>query len=167
MTIGSKRPINHFLATDGGVFEFTGDYSGVNATRAKITADARHRVHMVRMIVLIRDGGITPSKFGGIAALTNGISFSLDAGGETLEDISIIPIKSNADFGRYCYDMTIDRTGAGDDFVLVRWSFDKAYGADAVTLEPGMSLEMHLDDDLTGLTDFTVLIQGTRERIAL
>lgn len=171
----ARIPINQFLSTDlngGGTFSFVGDYSGGSAIQPGIEADARHRIYMRRMIITVRDSAMTASKFGGLAELTNGVSFYMQptAGGD-INSISSIPIKSNAEWGRYTYDASIDNTGSGDDFLLVRWSFDKAYGPedgfDGVILHPGYSLRMSLSDDLTGLDDFTVLVQGRRERLKL
>jgi len=57
-------------------------------------------------------------------------------------------IKTNGDWGKYCYDVKVTGFAGGAlDYILVRWSFDKAGGP--IVLHAGDSIEVELNDDLT------------------
>ena len=71
-----------------------------------------------------------------------------------------LPIKKNADFGRVCYDQKISNIGAGTDIIQVRWTFARA-GA-PLKMEDGDKLVITFNDDFTGLTDHTFMVQGTQ-----
>lgn len=100
-------------------------------------------------------------KFGGIAALTNGVALrATTAAGRT---VVYANWKTNADISLDMYDVVYtDKAPAGANGTKGRWTFTKAevvaeLDGDA---SPIQKLEVLVQDDLTGLTSFTMRAQG-------
>ncbi|MCK5133520.1 MAG: hypothetical protein KAR40_15375 [Candidatus Sabulitectum sp.] len=161
------KRIDRFLDVNGdgtGNKNAIGDYSST-AQRFKLTnpTDSGRRMHLHRMIVQIRDStDPSASEYGNLgAALTNGIHVRVrDANDNTLENLTDDePIKTNADYARFCYDSVIDNfKGTGDAFVSVRWTLDKAGGP--LILQPGQSFMVELSDSFVGINNHGFLLQG-------
>lgn len=155
------QPFFRHLDTVGdgtGSIDGNGNYS-VTPRKLKLTAASELDLH--RMMVEIRDtGAFSAEKYGALAELTNGVKVeAIDADDNVLIDLlDGTPIKSNAEWGANCYDVDLKTWGAGDEFVLVRWTFAKA-GA-PLTLHAGESLQVTLQDDLSGLVEHHFLVQG-------
>jgi hypothetical protein len=118
---------------------------------------------ITRMIVFISDGtSMDISTFGGLPALTRGVVFRK----KNTTFKNIFNAKSNGDFGLHSYDITFDdRAAAGFFGFRSRRSFS---GQDkngvTIRLDPNESpddaFQTIIQDDLTGLIDFRVVIQG-------
>lgn len=160
----ADRYIYRFLDTNGngtGTKNAVGDYS-VAAEEFHIQPPVSLRYSLYRMIVCIEDtAGMRAEYYGDLAsALTNGIKVSVDDGAATeLCDLTDgDPVKSNAGWGRHCFDVDVKTWGAGNELLLVRWTFSKA-GA-PVFLQEGHRLIVTLNDDLTGLVSHNFMVQG-------
>ncbi len=86
----------------------------------------------------------------------------MDAGGVVKDLTDGLPIKSNAAWGRVCYDIDISTFGTGDNFVECRWTFAKSGKFLELNGQAGEWLEAYLSDDLSGLVSHTFMVQGFR-----
>lgn len=126
------------------------------------SADEVDDIH--RMIVTVADsGGFDTGRYGNGLILTNGIKiFHYAADGTTIiEDLTHTnAIEINVDWGSYCYDISYNAWGTGDNVLLVRWTFANA--GQPIRLAPGEELAIVLQDDFTGLSEHRFHIQGYR-----
>lgn len=120
---------------------------------------------ITRIMGHILDGtAMDDSKFGGITALTNGIVLRKNDGVIT----NLWNAKTNADLALICYDFNYsEKAGGGGS--LHGCNFRNTFAGQenhGVVLEllPGESLEILVQDDLTGLEDFTMMAQGHFKR---
>lgn len=117
-------------------------------------------VLMSRINLQINDILPTADKFGGIAALTNGVLIQIrDTDDTTLIDFSDnIGIKANHDFVLLAgIDVDIV-SGGGVGLVAVRFTVSKA--GNLLRLETGQKFVLVVRDNLTGLDSFEAMVQG-------
>lgn len=107
---------------------------------------------------IIDDAAMDDGKFGGISALTNGIVFRLHNG--------VINnhwnAKTNGDLGLICFDSAYtEKAPAGENGFRFRNTYagPSKHGV-TLRLDEGETLEILIQDDLTGLTDFQMMAQG-------
>ncbi len=115
---------------------------------------------LARINMGIFDAGPTFAKFGGIAALTNGVQILIvDNDGVVLQDFTGgRPITKNADFNYLAgIDSVID-TSAGQDLVRIRFTILRA--GDNMLLLPGHKIRFVIQDDLSGIDEFRAMGQG-------
>ena len=146
-----------------------GDGSGtknanqVAATTFKLKPPAGLAMEVGRLIIQIRDN-VAPNSdnYGNISALTNGIDVKVTRNGELLRDLTDgLPVKSNADWGRVCYDIRESIFSAGTAFVQARWTF-KRFSNRGLILSSSSddALEVTCNDDLSGLVEHYFTGQG-------
>ncbi len=118
-----------------------------------------------RILVVIHGSNITPAKFGGLAALGNGLKFQICDEQSIVQKVypqdlaGFNTIKRNADWVRLAGVDAIPITGAGVLGIhTIRWTLGKGPGA--LWLPPGWAIQAVVQDDLTGTTPFTINIQG-------
>ncbi len=157
-----------FLDTNGdgtGTKNAIGDLSSTPVFL--ITAPAGYEYILNRMIVKIEDAasGFNADTYGGLTALTNGILLGHynSSGAQDLDLLDGEPIKQNLNWARNCFDATIESFGSGTDFFKVRWTFANA--GNPLVLEPGESLRLTIQDDLTGLIGQFFQVQGWRRQV--
>jgi hypothetical protein len=63
-----------------------------------------------------------------------------------------------------CYDASVKNWGAGNEMLLVRWTFAKA-GQDGINVSDGESLSVFMSDDLSGLLRHSFMFQGFHSRL--
>jgi len=70
------------------------------------------------------------------------------------------PVKSNAHWGRHCYDIDVKSWGntPTNELLVGRWTFEKC--GQPVVLQPDEKIKIVLNDDLTGLIAHHFQIQG-------
>lgn len=119
-------------------------------------------IEAVRINFLIADANIRIYDFfGGIAALTNGITIkAMDGATELFDFIAGRTIKRNAHFTWLAGVDTPVLDAVGDDVLPVRWTIEKS--GESFRLQGGQSIDITISDDLTGLTSFTAMLQGQR-----
>ena len=162
MPMGTKI-LTRYLDTNGdgtGTKDAVGDYSSAAETFF-ITPPAGKKYTISRMLIGVQDSGSFDAvKYGNGVTLTNGIGVATtDATvGVTVDLLDGTLIKSNAAWGFLCYDADVKSWGAGDEFLLVRWSFDKS--GVLLTLTENDALVVELNDDFTGLNAHMFLVQG-------
>lgn len=110
------------------------------------------------MLEMIDDTSMDDGKFGGIAALTNGLVLRLYNGRHK----TIFNFKTNGDIKEFCYDVSYaDKAPAGQFGLSSRITFggqDK-HGV-VIRLSGADVLQWVVQDDLTGLTHLSGAVQG-------
>ena len=118
-------------------------------------------VRVTRLLIHIEDvGTIGAEEYGARSTLTSGVRIQYTKDGTTYDLDGGEGVKSNADWSRCCYDMTNQSFGAGNNFVAVRWTFTKS--TEPLLLRSGDTLDVTIQDDLTGLVRHSFFAQGVR-----
>lgn len=143
--------------TPGGASAIIGDYSAVPATFF-YTVPANSILHLARMLIVVRDNGAMAwTGYGAGVALANGVIIrAKDPAGNVI--ITSAPFRSNADWARVSFDAKILSDGPGDQLLSVAWSFFLA--GSALELQPGSRVECVASDNLTGLLDQRIAVNG-------
>ncbi len=112
-------------------------------------------IYITRMLISMGTATLPVlTDFGDITSgLTNGIYFRKTDG----NIITYFNIKTNQDLADLAYDIDF-LASTGDDGLKCRLSFDKT--GSIIKLASGEDLEMWVQDDLTGLNRFTVMLEG-------
>jgi hypothetical protein len=114
------------------------------------------------LVAHIQDGtGFVGEEYGSLgAALTVGITVKIiDALGATSVDLTDgDPIKTNADWGKFCSNPELVLFGAGDDFINARWAFSET--GTQVRLLEGEKLVVTCNDDMSALAAHTFVAAG-------
>lgn len=164
MAYGPEDAFYRFLDTNGdgtGTQNAVGDYS---VTPDEFYFQPTHDTDLYRLIIHIEDTtGFQAQDYGNITSgLTNGYSLLVkDTAESTLLNLCDgQPIQTNAEIGRYCYDVDVKTWGAGNEVLQARWTFEKA--GRPLYLSAGDRLSITFNDDLTGLIEHYFMIQGYR-----
>lgn len=118
-------------------------------------------VAITHMVLVVVDANAQYGKFGGIAALTNGLLVrALTSTGGVLKNFTAdAAIKTNEDFNYFAESTQVVEPAAGDDLVASHWALDDAIGH-PMQLEQGQTLEVRVQDDLSALTKFGGVVFG-------
>jgi len=107
-----------------------------------------------RMMFLEDSTNFTSTTFAGITALTNGVDLAVE--GEV-----IFNIKTNLDLAIAAFDSNGQKNlGKEQQTMLVRLSFDKFLSDSGLSLLEGEEFQIIVNDDLTGLDIFNIMIEG-------
>lgn len=119
----------------------------------KITAGVGETILLHRLLVHVGDtGSFDSGKYGNGLTLLNGIEVGIMRGGEVVNDLTYQhPIITNADWAAYCYDVSILGWGQGDEYMAVRWTFEKD-GA-VLVLREGDTFFVKIADDISTLSN--------------
>lgn len=167
----AERRLYHILDTNGdGTGTTNANVNGsVTPVRFKFQPAANEDFKLERLLVQVGDtapGGLSADGYGDLSALTNGLGLGIYQSSDDTQVLDLtsgLPIKDNADWGRVCYDASLDNYGTGDDFLRVRWTFSK--DADQpLTLTDDHYFGLVVNDDLTGLTRHYFSLRGWRVR---
>ena len=154
------------LGTGAGTSNAVGDYSGGGAEEFYIQAQSGESLDLHRVLIYIEDSGAFRADHYGVLgnALANGIEVEKQSStGTVIESLTNgLPIKTNASWGRLSYDLNFVSFGAGNNYVMCRWTFAKA--GHHLTLRNGEKLVFKLNDNFTGIVQHTFNIQGVRTR---
>jgi hypothetical protein len=128
----------------------------------EVRCPATAKWKLVRVNFMLLDTGIIPSNFGGVAALTNGLTIKVvDASDVVLLDfMEGETIKQNADF-TYLAGVdapVLDTLGGNPDMLPIRWTIAKA--GNSILLHGGDAIQITVPDDLSTMNDFRAMIQG-------
>ena len=117
-------------------------------------------IELHRLIVYVQDAGnFSATDYGTIATLANGVEVqTLNSGGTLLSHFDHT-IKSNAEWAAHCFDIDYISFGTGDNSMAVRWTFSK--GGHPIILQRGEQFAVTVNDDLTGLTTHSLVVQFT------
>ena len=127
-----------------------------------VPADTRYCITRVHFV--IRDANCAGGKFGGLAALTNGVKIQVidnDAGDTVLIDfLDGKTIKLNDQFDWLSgVDVVIPDTVTAPN-VPIRWTLQKDLGGDYLELTAGQRFRITVQDDLSGLTEWRTMAKG-------
>jgi hypothetical protein len=139
-----------------------GDYSGTSETVFKFAPGAGQVARVHRLMLQVEDVGTFDSaKYGNGITLANGISIAThDSTSELIDLTDGLPIKTNADWGRICYDVSVLTFGQGNEHLIARWTFSKAGAPLRLDGDLGQYLGITLSDDFSGLVAHTFCLQG-------
>lgn len=159
-----QKHLFRHLDTNGdgtGTKNAVGDYSST-PTDFKIQPAANQMFILHRMLVFIKDTtGIDADAYGNGIVLTNGINIKYShAAGVVVDMVDGIPITVNGDWGRLCYDVELKAWGAGNEILVVRWTFDKAGEPLVLNGADGDRFVVSLNDDFSGLLAHYFMVQG-------
>ena len=160
MNILPEDMIFHYLDSNGdgtGTTNAIGDYS----TPDQFYFEALKNCSIHRILISVGDAtGSTAQEYGGLSALTNGVELKVydQTDTEILDLTAGNPIKSNAEWGKACYDVDLKTWGAGNEILVIRWTFDKA--GTPINLAKGQKISIDLSDNFTGLLSHNFFIQG-------
>jgi hypothetical protein len=163
-------PFFRFLDTNGdgtGTKDAIGDYS-VTQGVFKIAPAAGEVFRIHRLLVYIEDtAGMTSSEYGNLgSALPNGVQLRIHNGTSTVLDLlDGVPVTVNGEWGGLCYDVALKSWGAGNDVLLVRWTFTNAGAPLRLDGDATEELQVLLDDNLTGLIHHRFQVQGFQEGV--
>lgn len=145
-------PANYHMNVDGSV---TPQIFQIGAVGRNSTLE----LDITRIMGYFQDGTVMDdSKFGGITTLTNGIVLRRSDGVMT----NIWNAKSNGEISLMTFDFQYtDKAPAGSYGARFRNTFagQSKHGV-TIRLEPGDTLELIVQDDLTDLEDFIMMAQG-------
>jgi hypothetical protein len=160
-----KKMIARYADTVGngsGTNNFIGNYAAA-AEQAILTAGGKEDYVISRLIVSVYAvKTFTAQIYASVAQLTNGIEVKhIAADGTTvLNDLTDgVPVTTNSEWGALCYDADVKSWGAGNEMLLVRWTFAKA-GQDGINVSEGESLRVFLEDNHSGLLGHRFMFQG-------
>lgn len=118
-------------------------------------------IDITRLIIHITDATVMDdSKFGGGVALTRGLVLRKKI--SSSQYINYWNVKNNGEFGELAYDKTYDpKAPAGVYGLTIRLTYggQSKHGV-VIRLEPGESIEILVQDNLTGQESFTIMFQG-------
>ena len=160
-----KTIISRFLDTNGdgtGSINANGDYSSA-AGIFYIQPSINENYRIARMLVSIEDtAGMQADEYGNIgSALTNGITLRKQNDLGTIVDYTDSnPVKTNSQWGGFCYDVDLKTWGAGNELIVVRWTFTRAGQFIRLSGQDSERLEIVVNDNLTGLVSHKFLAQG-------
>lgn len=168
---GNQRQIiSQFLSTDGtatGPYNANGSYDTTSTGIFYIEPPAGEVWRIRRMMVSIRDDGqgFTAVKYGAIATLTNGITVEVWRNGA--KDLMLTAqdtVKSNADWGTMCYDVSFQTFGSSTDaYLAARWTFLNSGQYIRLDGDTNDQLRVICRDNLSALEHHHFLVQGYKE----
>ena len=128
----------------------------------KIVPPAGRQYHIYRFLLFLQDGnaGWASTTYGSIAALSNGVTMSMNQVSDdaVLQSFFETPVKSNAQWARYMYDVSNFDFGNGDKCLTARFTFQK-FGR-PLRLSEHEYLAVTVNDDLTGLVEQSFVVEG-------
>ena len=112
--------------------------------------------------ILIQDGNITPDKFGGISALSNGCLVKLvsSADAEVIDFCDGVAITTNSRFALLAGADIVPVAGTAVDVMPIRWTVAKAFAGRPLKMVDQQKFQWTNRDDMTGLSEFRVMVQG-------
>lgn len=122
-----------------------------------------------RMNLSIQDTDIRPSRFGGIGALTSGciirVANSDDDDSTVLDFTNGEPIKANREFTLLVGVDVPFIDAANEDWLPIRFTINRGLGGKSMILTEGQKIQFIIQDDLTNLEFFRVMVQGYLEAV--
>ena len=151
-----------FLSDSAGVIDIASTTSGTTTAPVYYgyTVPSGKVAWIRRFNLSLTDGSITPSKFGGLAALSKGMLVQAVSSGSTLmlDFTDEHNIKTNSDWGYLAGTDVRYNIVAGDDGLDVRWTLAKS-GA-MLFLSANETIRVGVQETLAGITEMKIMIQG-------
>jgi len=119
---------------------------------------------ITRLIGYIEDNAnFSAETYGAAAALTNGLTLGVYNSDGTMKyqlTDSHLPVKKNAQWGAYCFDIAYEAFGAGNNMLTWRWTFAKSGKPVYLSQSRGDYIGLTVADTLSTLVDHLMLVQG-------
>ena len=134
---------------------------GASTTATSTFAFNPGRTCMIeRVNVPVVDGSMTPDKFAGLSALTNGLLIRVcDAAGvEQIDYTDGEGIKTNSDWGILAGSDNTIVVAAGTGGMVVRWTIAKS--GSPLLLPANHEFQVIRRDNLVGITSMKAMVQG-------
>ena len=150
--------------TDGSVITQTSFNMAVNGSVTPqvftVRSTTDEKVDIMRLLLSIVDNvAADDGKFGGIAALTNGVHIRRNMNDGTYQTLAIW--RANKDMKEDMYDVAYtDKAGGGNYGVNGRWTIFETGAVLNIDGDLGETIECVIQDDLTTLIDFQIKMQG-------
>jgi|APSaa5957512535_1039671.scaffolds.fasta_scaffold02579_8 hypothetical protein len=163
-----KTIISRYLDTVGdgsGSKNANGNYSGAEEIFF-CQPGAGEILRVSRIIISIEDGqGFRAERYGAInSALSTGITLrTANDSGALVDFTDALPIQTNAGWGALCYDVDVKTWGAGNEFLVARFTFSKSGQFVRLVGDDNERLEAVFNDNLTGLVNHNFILQGYME----
>lgn len=107
------------------------------------------------------DGAFTSAAgYGAGAALTNGITITVENSAGIIKNYTPVPIKTTYEWGLLAGTDTPFIGGAGADAHLVRWTFSKGGGDIVLNGKKGEFLKVAYGDAMNFMTSSRMMVQG-------
>ncbi len=165
-TLTLDRPLGNDYTTDAVVTEVNSNMAVVGTLGSpqsfEVTASSGAVWQLTRLLIsMTSTTAMDDAKFGGISAITNGVSIrATTSAGRT---VTFANWKQNYDLKLDMHDVEYsDKAPAGSNGLNGRWTFTKSevvaeLDGNAI---PAQKMEILVQDDLTGLTTFKIRAQG-------
>jgi hypothetical protein len=126
-----------------------------------IEALQNERLLVARVMVHIVDGGsFDAGSYGNGITLDNGMDLFYKRDGIKYKITDSLPIKTNVDWGRWCYDIAVSEFGQGNEALNARWTLTKYGTPYGIILEEGDQLGIRVNDDMSDLIEQTLILEG-------
>lgn len=147
-------------ATNGSHTNAVGNYNLTNKGIWKLQPPINETWHVHRLLIHYEDAGtMDTAAYGNAITLTNGIIIRSNIS-NTIYNLTYDPVHTNGEWSKHNYDVRHDQYGTGNEFISARWSFDKAGTIIKLDGANGDSIDIILQDDLTGLISQSFVFQG-------
>lgn len=163
VVLDSPIPYN-FSVTNSTLFTSTTDLSVDGSSSPEVfglTNSFSGSVDITRFIINILDNDqMDDGLFGGLPELTRGVVLRKKALDGTY--INYWNVKDNGEFGELSFDKVYDEKAPSGVFgltTMITYGGQENHGV-VIRLEQGESIEMWVQDDLTGLVSFEVMVEG-------
>lgn len=160
--------VYRYLDTVGdgsGTKNANGNYAG-GATIFRLAPAASTIYRVARMMISIGDTkGMVAEEYGDLgSALGNGVIVRVHNGSSTVLDITDnLPVTTNGEWGRVCFDVDIKSWGNTNELLVARWTFMRAGQYLRLDGDASEELQVVLEDNLTGLLSHHFFAQGYEE----
>jgi len=159
-SVAPENFVYEWLKDSGGDYELMVDGS-LESQIFSYTVPNGKTFYLSRINFNIVDGSMIPTKFAGLTALgANGCEFYIeDADSNTVLDFTDGKLLSdNSDFAPLAGTDSIVIAASGDDALPVRFTINKA--GKYMRLPEGYKIVFTVNDDLSTVTKFHVMVQG-------
>jgi hypothetical protein len=160
--ITKGRWFNKFFADSTGSTNANGNYIA-SARTFSIKPVGEQVFYLNRMIFEIEDSAVRADDYGAITTVSIGVDV-IQLRNTTVTTQVLTPLKPTkvADWGAYCYDIDVKTWGAGNEFLVGRWTFGNAGIPIILHAKDNDRLEIRLNDDFSGLVEHRFQVQGVR-----
>ena len=126
---------------------------------AQVADNVGKKQAIERINFSLQDASIRLNRFGGIAALTNGLIIqAVDEFGSITDFTDDVPITTLGEFSNLAGIDSVAIAASGDDNWACRWTISKS--GSPLYLKEGEYIEILVQDDLSDLTSFRAMAQG-------
>lgn len=158
------KPIYRFLHDEANSSLINANGNYLAAEKEFIIAPAAGEVfYLERMLISLSDTtNMSADTYGNSITITNPIQVQVRQGADTVlySLTNTIGVSANADWGHFCYDVTLLDFGVGNQHLTARWTFSKAGQPLVLDGNQGMRLSVVMQDNLTGLLHHYFQVQG-------